>query len=53
MINSLLRTYIILKTLLFSIWHFIMGNHNDLINEIYAGGAVCIKLAQWLSQDLI
>ena len=48
--NSLLRSYIIIKTLVFSIWHFILGNHQSLINQIYSGGAVCIKLAQWLSQ---
>ena len=27
-----------------------MGNHQSLIEQIYSGGAVCIKLAQWLSQ---
>ena len=50
MIYTLQRSFTLIKTFILGIWYFLMGDHNQLIIEIFNGGAVAIKLAQWLSQ---
>ena len=44
------RTTVLLKTIIWGFYYFMMSQHQELLQVIFEGGAVCIKIVQWLSQ---
>ena len=50
MLYTLIRSFILTKCLVLSIYYFYLQEHSKMTDCIFSGGAVPIKIAQWVCQ---